>query len=92
MISFKTTKGEHETIMKIVARAEEIAKRAEVPFNRLHVSMDISATHANGCPLKLDKLLDAEGPDFSHDVFGIIRHIDRETGQLGNCFVPRYAA
>lgn len=53
--------------------------------------MDVTATHANGCPLDLAALFAAEDFDFVHDVFGIYRNIDRETGKLKNCFRPRFA-
>ena len=41
--------------------------------------------------LDLQKLLDAPDGDFGHDVFGIRRHINRQTGELENCFLPRCA-
>lgn len=47
---------------------------------------------ADGCPLKLEALAKADEANFAHDVFGIRRHIDRETGKLGDCFLPRFAA
>lgn len=53
--------------------------------------MDITAVHANGNPLKLAELLATDDFNFTHDVFGITRHIDRETGKLGGCFVPRFS-
>jgi hypothetical protein len=58
----------------------------------IDADMDICATHLNGCPLKLEELLAADDMNFAHDVFGIRRHIDRTTGELQDCFVPRYAA
>jgi len=53
--------------------------------------MDITAVHANGCKLDLIGLFSADDFNFTHDVFGICRHIDRDTGKLKNCFIPRYA-
>lgn len=53
--------------------------------------MDITATHLNGTPLDLDRLLAFDDLNFVHDVFGIARHLDRSTGKLQNCFVPRSA-
>jgi hypothetical protein len=87
MISFECTKEEFITIGKIVKRARKIVPDVDA----MSLNMDISACHANGCPLKLDELLAADGFNFSHDVFGIRRHIDRKTGQLMDCFVPRFA-
>jgi hypothetical protein len=53
--------------------------------------MDITACHLNGCPLRLGELLGADDANFAHDVFGIRRHLNRETGKLEDCFCPRYA-
>ncbi|MDD5106076.1 MAG: hypothetical protein PHC49_10715 [Desulfuromonadaceae bacterium] len=86
-VSFKTTTEEATKIAAIVARATGIYPH----INEEDTKMDITATHANGCPLDLDKLLAADDSNFLHDVIGIIRHIDRRSGQLINCFLPRYA-
>lgn len=58
---------------------------------KLDLVMDLEATHASACPLDLDALLVANDPDFCHDILGINRHLDRETRQLGDCFLPRFA-
>lgn len=79
------------TINSIVDRAVEILKENGNKVDRLSLHMDISATHANGCPLKLKELLEADDFNFLHDICGIIRHIDRKTGKLTNFFWPRYA-
>jgi hypothetical protein len=85
MISFKTTLEEARTISKITNRALKMFPHLDaMTFN-----MDLTACHANGCPLDLEKLLNAPDADFGHDVLGIARHIDRETGVLGDCFLPR---
>lgn len=90
IINWKTTKAEAELIGKITNRAYEIAKKYGVlDYSGRDINMDITATHCNGCKLDLNKLLGFPDFDFSHDVFGIRRHINRETGQLENCFSPR---
>ncbi len=43
-------------------------------------------------PLRLADLLAADDFNFAHDVFGIMRHIDRRTGRLDNHFVPRFCS
>lgn len=58
------------------------------PF--LDADMDITATHCNGNPLRLDDLLNADAFQFAHDIGGIRRHLNRETGKLEDCFVPRF--
>ena len=85
MINWNVTKEENDVIHKI-------AIRAKVMIMENDIERDITATHLNGCPLKLDDLLAADASDFCHDVFGIARFLDRETGKLGSYFVPRFAA
>ena len=92
------------------ARILRIAKWAVEEYERIGISkrsrptlldieMDLTACHANGCPLNLDRMIDATREDagsplhFSlwHDVTGIHRHLNRETGKLEDCFMPRLA-
>lgn len=80
-----------------------IARRAvacNVPGPTLHVAMDVAAVHVFGrSPLRLEELRDAPIDYLVHDVEGIRRHLDRETGELDKRdpegdprgFVPRYA-
>ncbi len=87
MIKWGATKDEHNTIMQIVKRAYDHSPT----FASMGMSMDIEATHCNGCKLKLDELADAPISDLIHDVMGIEKNLNRETGKLENCFFPRYA-
>jgi len=92
MISFDVGMEEFDIICEIADRAIELMEGfGHTPPEKMTLVMDLSATHANGCPLKLRELLDAERGTFAHDVGGIIKHINRETGQLEDCFVPRLA-
>lgn len=91
MLEFTATKEEAKTIMQIVGRAVKLGTTLEVLVDPMQLAMDIEACHCNGCPLKLDALLKARDSDFGHDVFGIRRYLDRETGKLTRCFLPRYA-
>lgn len=92
LVSFKTTPKEFDTIVMICERVEKLARYDGLePPDRKDLLMDLCATHANGCPLKLTELLAFPNFDFVHDVYGIMRHIDRNTGQLTRCFVPRCA-
>lgn len=90
-VSFSVSKDEGETIRQIVLRAEAIALKHRVALDRTELTMDLTAAHCNGCRLRLGDLLAAPDVDFGHDVFGIRKHIDRKTGELRECFVPRYA-
>ena len=90
-ISFNTTDAEDDIICKIVRRAGDEG-HVRTPNERMNLSMDLTACHCNGCPLDLQRLLKAPLGDFGHDINGITAHMDRNTGQLLDCFVPRYAA
>lgn len=62
------------------------------PDNQRTLIMDLNACHANGCPLDFKGLLDAPIQDLSHDIYGIRKAIDRETGKLTeDVFLPRCA-
>lgn len=66
------------------------AARMDPSLDRTAVSMDVITVH-NVVGLKLDDMLSADDLNFAHDVFGIRRHLDRETGQLKDHFLPRFA-
>jgi hypothetical protein len=85
---FTATAAETDLILQIVDRAVALGAQ---PSARLSLTMDVTACHCNGTPLDFPKLLAAPDADFSHDLCGISRHIDRTTGQLGGCFLPRCA-
>lgn len=89
--SFNCSKFEHEIINRIANRAVAMAADAGAQYDKLSATMDITACHCNGCELDLAKLEAAPDSDFGHDVFGIRRHINRRTGKLGDCFLPRCA-
>jgi hypothetical protein len=90
-ISFKCSVEDSNLIDEIVERAVDLDRAWDSKYERLDVSMDITATHCNGCPLDLKKLLEADDFNFEHDVFGIRHHLNRETGQLEDFFLPRCA-
>lgn len=92
IISFKVTRAENTIIAAIAARADEMARRQNIGYDRMTANMDITACHANGNRLDLKKLLAADDFNFAHDVFGIARHIDRRTGKLTGFFSPRCSA
>ncbi len=91
MINWKITKEESDIIVAIVMRIQVVCRRSRVTYDPREANMDLTATHANGCPLRLDELLEADKFDFAHDIFGIKKNINRKTGEIENCFLPRYA-
>ena len=68
-----------------------IADRAVEMFgcDKLTIIMDLHYCIEGGCNLDLDKLLNADNFNFSHDIAGIHNNLDRETYQLNNFFLPR---
>lgn len=72
-------------IHKIAMRATKHIQDVKM----FHIDMDVSACHICN-PLKLQELLDADDFNFVHDVGGIVQNINRETGKLDNCFLPRF--
>jgi hypothetical protein len=91
-MNWKTSKQDSYLIRQIAARAALAAIHAEVNYPLREIEMDIIACHNNGCPLDFNKLLGAPEFDFAHDILGIRRHINRTTGKLERCFLPRCAS
>ena len=95
MITWTKDKATMDLENQIARRAVKMAIdvcEGDFSYKQMDALMDIDACHSNGCPLKLQELLETNDVNFAHDVFGIRRHIDRTTGKLQNCFLPRYAA
>lgn len=86
----EVTNDELDLIRSIARRAAHVARTANVAYPPMDAALDVLAVHVNGNPLRLDELLCAKTADFAHDIFGIQRHLDRDTGKLQMCFKPRY--
>ncbi len=76
--------------------AANVADRAEnmgFVTDRTSLIMDIMAADGeNGNnPIDFDRWLDSDNGNFMHDLGGIHRNLNRETGMLDNCFLPRFA-
>lgn len=98
MVSFDVSDADAALIVRAVDRALDIIAqhermtKADRRERRVNLMMDLTACHANGNPLNLAKLAGADDFNLMHDVGGISRHIDRDTGKLTNCFRPRCSA
>jgi hypothetical protein len=86
-VSFDVSAEDGKIIAAIVVRA---ASKMNIG-SKLDLVMDLTACHANGCPLKLRELLEADDFNFAHDIRGIQSHLNRRTGELTDCFCPRFA-
>lgn len=84
------TRREYEVINAIAERAVALAASMGLDWNKRDALMDIMAAH-DAIPLKLDDLLAADNSNFAHDVFGINRHLNRQTLRIEDCFLPRFA-
>jgi hypothetical protein len=93
MINFtKLSKFEIDLIERIADRAVALGDKYGHTLRKIDIVMDIAAAHI-ACPLKLDEMLHVERDnDFGHDVFGIRENLNRQTGEIENCFLPRFAA
>ena len=87
-MNWNVTKEDNRLIKTICKRAVTLWPDADY----LNVTMDVTATHLNGCPLDLKKLLNADDFNFAHDMGGIASCLDRKTGKLTKCFLPRCSA
>lgn len=87
-VSFDVSAEDDRIITDIAKRAVNVFP--DLDYVYMNVSMDIAATHANGTPLKLKELLAADDFNFAHDVAGIRNNLNRESGKLENCFLPRF--
>jgi hypothetical protein len=90
-LNWKIKKADLDKITKIVLRAAATMGLEERGSSKMELSMDIHACHCNGNPLDLGGLLAADQFNFSHDIVGIIYHINRNDGSLSDCFMPRYS-
>jgi len=74
----------------------EILNRAEIMgvytdnVTPLSLRMDLEAVHYH-TPLDFKKMAQADEVNFAHDISGIIRAVDRNTGLLRDYFKPRFA-
>ncbi len=90
-VSFDCPKEERHLCKQIARRASDMLAEQNTTRDVLSIDMDITATHCNGNPLRLADLLAADDFNFMHDVAGIYRHLDRETGSLMDHFSPRFS-
>jgi hypothetical protein len=84
-----TSREDLELIHSIAVRAAELAEEAGVSYTLQTAAMDLEVVHARE-GLRLRELLAADRYEFGHDVFGIRRNLDRDTGELRDFFSPRF--
>ncbi|WP_368370240.1 DUF6874 family protein [Acetobacter persici] len=94
-VKFDATPAEMRIIKRISRRAAVLLRHRGTAQNygviRRSVIMHLNAVHSNGCRIDFERLVKADDFNLLHDVVGIARHIDPETGRLTQCFLPRFA-
>lgn len=85
MLKFDISEQDVKSITSVVKRAKLIKSDIN---NRL-LTMDLIVCHSNGCKLNFDLLLQFDDLDFTHDIDGIQKYINRDNGLLTDCFQPR---
>lgn len=91
-VSFFCPAADRKAARAIGRRARTMLLDYRVDRSALDIEMDVLATHCNGNPLRLNDLLKADDFNFLHDISGIARHLNRNTGKLKNLFSPRFSA
>lgn len=91
-INWRASVEESRLIEAIAARAKALfGESGDLIRDKTHWRMNVTACHLNGCPLDLEGLRAADDFNFAHDMLGIDKHINRETGRLMDHFLPRFA-
>lgn len=89
--SDKISEEDKVKIRNIAKRACEWYKDNGMVVDFLSMEMDLTVAHACCGGLRLQEMLCADAANLIHDVSGINRHLNRETFELENCFVPRFS-
>lgn len=81
---------------KLLALVANRAARMDLKHNKHNaedlISWEMTIYHGHrAIPMDLEYLLGFDDFNFAHDVFGLRRHLNRETLKVENCFVPRSA-
>ena len=87
----KHTREDYDLFAKIANRAVELYKKLGHDLKYMTVEMDLQVVHHTR-PLKLQEMLDSDNGNFGHDIAGINRHLNRDTGEMEDAFTPRFTA
>ena len=86
-----TATADRATIATIYSRYTSMCRtHGTTPADRLDVEMTLFFANEQ-YPLDFERLATFKDFDFAHDVFGMLRHMDRPSCKLQNFFVPRCA-
>lgn len=79
-----------DAIQTIAKRAEAVSAQHGVELNTRTLRLALVGA-AMECPIDWDGLAAADDFNLMHDALGIIQHFNPTTGELENCFLPRFA-
>ena len=86
----KTSAADLQLITEIAARVErQLQKKGGYGFSQLACIRELETVH-HLYPLRLQAMRDAIWSHLIHDIGGIKRHLDRDTGELMDGWVPRF--
>ncbi|MBX3173247.1 MAG: hypothetical protein KF709_02490 [Gemmatimonadaceae bacterium] len=93
-VSFNVSADDNAVIAAIARRAVrdgivDLTADTGAVDPQTSLEMDLAAVMANDAPLDLERLITLPAFDFTHDILGIQKHIDRTTGRLLLRFEPR---
>ena len=92
MIDFANpTDDEQLFVGTIVAKYADLLDKNSIPYEKFGLEMDILRTHKL-LNLRLKEMANCDDGNFGHDVLGIYRHLNRQTGEMEDCFVPRFSS
>lgn len=90
--SIETSATDMTLIMQIARRADEtLQAKGQHGFCRLTMLMELEICH-HYHPIDLQPLLVSRWDHFIHDLGGIKRNLDRNTGELKDGWTPRHIA
>jgi hypothetical protein len=74
---------------KVADRAEDEFTEMGIKIDRMTLVMDL--LNADDMGMNWERLHEAPRVEFMHDICGIVTNMNRRTGVVENCFVPRFA-
>lgn len=83
------SKADTQRVFDIANRAISVAEENNIKLDRVRTFIAVGMAHEKN-PLELDSLLKADNLNFIHDLFGILNHIDLNTGEMRDSFLPRF--
>ena len=86
-LNFDLDPMDRKYVTEIAQRAAKIIPGTDV----LNCVMDLSVVHNHAFKLDFERMLSADDYNLAHDIAGIAYHLNRTTGKLRDCFVPRFA-